>query len=450
MDPLKVKIKTLTPLYTGGVDGTMDRIHETGILGSLRWWYEAIVRGLGGSACDVTGDHRCPDKDGRYCDVCAVFGTTGLQRAFRLEGPVWWNEKRGWRLEIKVNNNRGWFLGRGFMGGGEMHLRALRLPEGWAESDLWQTVLLTFRLIACWGGLGPKTQQGYGVVCITSDDKKPNVVQALKAFDKLKGRPNRRNVAPSPDLPSLGGFFFARIRFPLDNPEQWLRTQTTRLNPNKEDEKTSVLPLAPVARYHLRQLIRNHIQYNGHPNAPARWQLMGVVNGLWHVGDFGKIEEIDRWYCSKCHQEWDHRPSKEEHKNCSGKPRKKAQCEHCNTEWNSLRDVQKDSSTKKVERQRALIHVSHAYPAGNERWEFRIWGWIPEGLPGGVTRKMVLSHLRTWLGVSQERQWHTAATDNNTLWQRLSLDNVKICWFARQNGEKVGNYIQALLEGCSS
>ncbi|MCD6141803.1 type III-B CRISPR module RAMP protein Cmr1, partial [Candidatus Bipolaricaulota bacterium] len=45
---MKVKIRTLTPLWTGGADGKVDRVHETGILGSLRWWYEAIVRGLGG------------------------------------------------------------------------------------------------------------------------------------------------------------------------------------------------------------------------------------------------------------------------------------------------------------------------------------------------------------------------------------------------------------------
>jgi len=30
---MRVKLRTLTPLWTGGVDGTMDRIHETGIPG---------------------------------------------------------------------------------------------------------------------------------------------------------------------------------------------------------------------------------------------------------------------------------------------------------------------------------------------------------------------------------------------------------------------------------
>ena len=80
---MDIKIKTLTPLWTGGVDRTCDRLHETGIIGSLRWWYEAIVRGLGGKACDPTGKHRCPDEYGNYCDVYQVFGSTGWQ-CFRL------------------------------------------------------------------------------------------------------------------------------------------------------------------------------------------------------------------------------------------------------------------------------------------------------------------------------------------------------------------------------
>ena len=50
MDPLTIELKTLTPLWTGGVDKTCDRLHETGLIGSLRWWYEALVRGLGGYA----------------------------------------------------------------------------------------------------------------------------------------------------------------------------------------------------------------------------------------------------------------------------------------------------------------------------------------------------------------------------------------------------------------
>jgi CRISPR-associated protein Cmr1 len=81
---MKITIQTLTPLWTGGVDQTTDRLHETGLLGSLRWWYEALARGLGGYACDPTSEDRCPDKDGKHCAACELFGCTGWARKFRL------------------------------------------------------------------------------------------------------------------------------------------------------------------------------------------------------------------------------------------------------------------------------------------------------------------------------------------------------------------------------
>lgn len=82
---MKITLKTLTPLWTGGVDGTSDRVHETGIIGSLRWWYETIVRGLGGWSCDPTDDGCCPDKDGRRCAACELFGCTSWQRKFKFQ-----------------------------------------------------------------------------------------------------------------------------------------------------------------------------------------------------------------------------------------------------------------------------------------------------------------------------------------------------------------------------
>ena len=98
MKTLEISIQPLTPILTGGADRTTDRLHETGIIGSLRWWYEAIVRGLGGSACDPTkrdpAKPKCSCDDG-LCDVCRVFGATGWRRRFDLRvvqdetGPAW-------------------------------------------------------------------------------------------------------------------------------------------------------------------------------------------------------------------------------------------------------------------------------------------------------------------------------------------------------------------------
>jgi CRISPR-associated protein Cmr1 len=81
---MEILLKTLTPVWTGGVDQICDRLYETGLIGSLRWWYEALVRGLGGYACDPTSEERCPDKNGQHCVVCELFGCTGWGRKFRL------------------------------------------------------------------------------------------------------------------------------------------------------------------------------------------------------------------------------------------------------------------------------------------------------------------------------------------------------------------------------
>jgi CRISPR-associated protein Cmr1 len=77
-----VKIKALTPIWTGDENGECKTLRETGIIGSLRWWYEVLIRGLGGSPCDPTNS-KCDGKN--HCDACELFGCTGWGRKFRLE-----------------------------------------------------------------------------------------------------------------------------------------------------------------------------------------------------------------------------------------------------------------------------------------------------------------------------------------------------------------------------
>jgi CRISPR-associated protein Cmr1 len=102
----QIKVKTLTPLWTGDVNGECSMIKETSIIGSLRWWYEALVRGLGGYACDpasrnedkkcrldydkfkvamVSGESTQQALDEQICPACQLFGCTSWSRGFRLE-----------------------------------------------------------------------------------------------------------------------------------------------------------------------------------------------------------------------------------------------------------------------------------------------------------------------------------------------------------------------------
>ena len=71
-----------TDLWTGDADRKGGHLITTGLLGSIRWWFEVLVRGLDGHACDPTGK-RCEGRN--HCVVCELFGCTGWARKFRFE-----------------------------------------------------------------------------------------------------------------------------------------------------------------------------------------------------------------------------------------------------------------------------------------------------------------------------------------------------------------------------
>ena len=79
------RLKALTDLWTGDANRSGARTIPTGLLGSIRWWFEVLARGLGGATCDPSDDeNRCPDQQGKRCVVCELFGCTGWGRKFRF------------------------------------------------------------------------------------------------------------------------------------------------------------------------------------------------------------------------------------------------------------------------------------------------------------------------------------------------------------------------------
>ncbi len=73
-------------IHTGDINKN-NRLKETGFIGSLRWWFEVIVRGFNRKACDPTDDHKCIYNGNRnkICPACYLFGCTGWSRRVRLE-----------------------------------------------------------------------------------------------------------------------------------------------------------------------------------------------------------------------------------------------------------------------------------------------------------------------------------------------------------------------------
>ncbi len=146
MTSIEFKLKALTDIWTGDVNRQGNRLIATGLLGSIRWWFEVLVRGLGGRACDPTlPEVRCPassktpSEPGHHCVVCELFGCTGWARKFRFE--VLDENRRSKSDQIKVGDI---FILR------FTELRPIR-EEEWCLLDL------TLRLIAEYGAIGGKT-----------------------------------------------------------------------------------------------------------------------------------------------------------------------------------------------------------------------------------------------------------------------------------------------------
>ncbi len=88
---MRFTLTALTDIWTGDVNRRADRLRPTGIKGSIRWWYEAVVRGLGGYACDPRSQQGCrlssqtTDPKTEICPVCYLFGCTGWRSKFNLQ-----------------------------------------------------------------------------------------------------------------------------------------------------------------------------------------------------------------------------------------------------------------------------------------------------------------------------------------------------------------------------
>ena len=200
-ETLTFELKSVTDVWTGGVDQHCDRLHETGLLGSLRWWYEAVVRGLGGSACDPTDDSPCRDKD--HCAACELFGCTGWSRKFRLQ----------------VVGTSGGLISSPLNKGVEFALRFVELRH-LCDEERW---LLTkaVETAAKWGSVGgrttrkPQARKGvgddYGLVFLKSAPK--SECNRDKAKEYLSGFPADEGKAGYPDLRCfffVQGFFLWR------------------------------------------------------------------------------------------------------------------------------------------------------------------------------------------------------------------------------------------------
>ncbi|MCF2138075.1 MAG: type III-B CRISPR module RAMP protein Cmr1 [Candidatus Thorarchaeota archaeon] len=167
----ELSIHAVTPIWTGGIQSQSQKsgknlLRQTGLIGSLRWWFEALLRGLDIETCHHHERHIVDSKAGidpeeLTCQSCAIFGTTGLQRQFRLHLDVT-DYDPPWRsLQICPNgHSHGWYFPKGYIG--KLNLAI----SGFQQSVIPVVALLYF--LERFGSLGARTTLGCGQFDIDS------------------------------------------------------------------------------------------------------------------------------------------------------------------------------------------------------------------------------------------------------------------------------------------
>jgi CRISPR-associated protein Cmr1 len=335
---MRIKIETLAPIWTGGVQpGKMNRIQETGIIGGLRWWYEAILRGLGGKICDPSRHECLFDKEkfekaegkghrerlseAGLCDACQLFGATGYRRRFQVRVankmlPAWNAPPKN--LEVQPpGRSGGWRLPLGHVG--ETVLRFA------GTDDALNRLANLFLFLEKWGTLGAKPQLGYGAFEIDPEDRKRLLEQAAP-FD-----PAGENAEPPGNLPDLRRMAFFRFRFTPSGTGWWSNVPGLERLLGRGDTSRALSALASL---------------NMIPVAPA-------LKNVWRYGFEERIS--------------------------------------------AEREV---FGTIQHDRIRSKIAVSWAYKTGNS-WQVRGWVWLPPSLPK-PTRETILKRIRDksiWMDV---------------------------------------------------
>jgi CRISPR-associated protein Cmr1 len=242
---LTIKLTTLTPLWTGGADGRSDSgLHITGIMGSLRWWYEVLVRGIGGQVCSMSSPCIYDAKQEPYhslCDVCRLFGATGWARRFKLivseenlqpkKPSASTIDRSGRRVftlsrDHPADHDPKWYLSSDPLYGDvtlevivtlplEVKEKGKQLSVEEKEKQLLDPKVIgaLIQLIADRGSIGAKPQMGLGLVRVVDRQNTQPLLEHLKQLvEKHEHHKDRKDYHAYDELPSLHNMFFARVK----------------------------------------------------------------------------------------------------------------------------------------------------------------------------------------------------------------------------------------------
>lgn len=400
-------IKLLTPIWTGGAEGSRKRVYETGIIGSLRWWYEVVIRGLGGYACDLEAG-RCGHDEDKYrsakkkgenrkqalslaglCAACQVFGNTGWRKRFQLEvidnglQPVMKSSYLIPSLRVHNGKSGGWYILPGMINEDNTKKgirNTLKINIHWSENDAENEALLlaVIHLMVNWTAIGARTHSGYGVSQF-SEGIPSSPIESLKV--EPLWIPTSGGEEDTIDLmPALTEFFFCVIRFMPKQGQWWKHLEEINACLEKEfyRNKSNVLKEDHINQwlehqcFPLSPIIRNWLRFT--------WGRQ--LNDSAENFIFGTASDV----CPKCYRKVSHKDS-----HCI--------YEQCRT------DLKRSPMLPRV---RSKIGISHAYSISNSaegNWEFRLWGYLPGQSMQDSQREIFLNKLRADLLGVEDGLW---------------------------------------------
>jgi len=382
MNQLTLDFRTLTPLWTGGARRRCDQVRETGLLGSLRWWYEGVVRGLGGVACDPSQggcsfDLEAYEKavatgkkvsaalaQAGLCPACQLFGATGWKRRFRLEvtglephplffmaSPQVYQAAGNWLWRMFGGQDTGgtktgrgaetrFTFGSPVLWGEQANLQITALEPG--DDETLKRLAFLLDTVTRYGGLGAKTQNGFGQIKIPDGLTAAQVAEGkvLVRQDVLDHVERARESSKGKSGKSQNDRLFnLRNFFP--------RTYEIR---DAEPYIQKLRPIGPPSQPHLRHYVpcAFDIRYKSRQRNP--------FSGLGQ--DFG----LRPWFRQRFGQEVAER---------------------------LFGGVDKEGN-----RSAGRIRVSHLFKEpGSDHWRLKIWGEAPPGIWEGLERYPALEEI---------------------------------------------------------
>ena len=229
-----LKLKTLTPLYTGGIGQQGDQIHPSNLLGGIRHFSCLVARFLGEKDFETEVWGTAEESEPKAKQIALKWDTSELK-------PINFHNKK-----IKINNNKGWYFSSAFEG--EL---TLQITKQFTKCDknikeqfekFWNILLISIAIQIRHAMFGSKDQFGLGVLDLVNPEDFKRLFPKLniplnEVKDDFLDKENK--------LMNLKRYAFATITF---------RKASVNTFVNFKNETKLKLGLA--IRYNLRNALR--------------------------------------------------------------------------------------------------------------------------------------------------------------------------------------------------